>query len=506
MKLRLEFSSGSSSKFWEIVVDGASHTVTYGRIGTAGQSRAKAFADGDAAQAAAETLIAQKRNKGYVDAPGAPAPAASKKATSKKATTKKATTKKATTKKATTKKATTKKATTKKATTKKATTKKATSAGSGDQARFVALCLESVASSESTWRHRGETRSFSVEGGAYREFAFWRLAGEQVGMHVRYGDPTLVDDPRYEPSTARGTSNWLHILPGDHDWEEIERLVIESHTIAQQRGGGHLAAKKLYFPLKKGYEAAAELARPQSLHAGGPAAKILSAEGPAAFRLSLWAAEQVAPLVPKKEKAALDGELERLRGANATYDEITATHSDTERRMYSGYEKLREVSKNLYQQMIEGDSLAVACARGCNETFRDIPGGYSQRALSDAGVAIVSAVQALAEGRGDDAVTDFLVALDERVMIEEFNATCLAKTKQPAPAIAKVLWRGADDKGYPAFWIVRAGERYAFLGKIGRRWGLQEGDLDSVLALVPDALFEAAAMMVYERDDKRAEG
>ncbi|MBW2737145.1 MAG: hypothetical protein JRH20_32595, partial [Deltaproteobacteria bacterium] len=159
------------------------------------------------------------------------------------------------------------------------------------------LCASTPRSRHCTWRHdekKQESQSFSVVGGGHREFAFWKLKGDQIGMHVRFGDPALVEDSRFEPSTARGTSNWMHILPGQHDWQEIETLVKESHTIAQQRGGGHLAVKKLYFPLKKGYETASEAARPQSLHAGGPAAKILSAEGPAAFRLGLWAAEQVA--------------------------------------------------------------------------------------------------------------------------------------------------------------------------------------------------------------------
>ncbi len=62
---RLEFVGGSSSKFWQIIVDGARHRVTYGKIGTDGQSKEKTFADPAAAEAAAEKLVAAKLRKGY---------------------------------------------------------------------------------------------------------------------------------------------------------------------------------------------------------------------------------------------------------------------------------------------------------------------------------------------------------------------------------------------------------------------------------------------------------
>jgi len=123
--------------------------------------------------------------------------------------------------------------------------------------------------------------------------------------------------------------------------------------------------------------------------------------------------------------------------------------------------------------------------------------------LSSISLSITNAVKALAEHGDDATITDFLIEIDERVMIEEFRASCLAKVKETAPTITRVLWRGADAKGYPAFWIAKINDqRHVFLGKVGRRWGLEEGDPDGILALIPDDLFEAAAMMVYERDDK----
>ncbi len=64
---RLEFNDGTSHKFWEIAVEGTSHTVRYGKVGSNGQSKTKSFDSEEQAQAAADKLIAQKRKKGYED-------------------------------------------------------------------------------------------------------------------------------------------------------------------------------------------------------------------------------------------------------------------------------------------------------------------------------------------------------------------------------------------------------------------------------------------------------
>ena len=62
-----EFVSGSSNKFWEISLSGNSFTVRFGRIGTAGQSQTKTFADELKAKREAENLIAEKVKKGYTE-------------------------------------------------------------------------------------------------------------------------------------------------------------------------------------------------------------------------------------------------------------------------------------------------------------------------------------------------------------------------------------------------------------------------------------------------------
>lgn len=62
---RFEFAEGSSSKFWEITQLGIEVTVSFGRIGTQGQSQTRSFNDNVQAERHAERLIKQKLAKGY---------------------------------------------------------------------------------------------------------------------------------------------------------------------------------------------------------------------------------------------------------------------------------------------------------------------------------------------------------------------------------------------------------------------------------------------------------
>lgn len=64
---RFRFKADGSDKFWEIRVDGSSYVVRFGRAATAGQEKDKSFATPEAAQAAADKLIAEKTRKGYVE-------------------------------------------------------------------------------------------------------------------------------------------------------------------------------------------------------------------------------------------------------------------------------------------------------------------------------------------------------------------------------------------------------------------------------------------------------
>jgi predicted DNA-binding WGR domain protein len=73
---RFEFVGGSSAKFWEAGVEGTSFVVAYGRLGTSGQRKAKAFATESEAQRECDKKVAEKLREGYVEvAAGSGAPA-----------------------------------------------------------------------------------------------------------------------------------------------------------------------------------------------------------------------------------------------------------------------------------------------------------------------------------------------------------------------------------------------------------------------------------------------
>jgi len=62
---RYELVEGSSSKFWDIKLDGASFTTTYGRIGTNGTVTLKEWDSEEQAKKEYDKLVAAKVKKGY---------------------------------------------------------------------------------------------------------------------------------------------------------------------------------------------------------------------------------------------------------------------------------------------------------------------------------------------------------------------------------------------------------------------------------------------------------
>ena len=55
-----QYSDAKSHKFWNIDVQGTSFTVTFGKIGTAGQTQTKTFPTPAKAQAEADKLIRRR--------------------------------------------------------------------------------------------------------------------------------------------------------------------------------------------------------------------------------------------------------------------------------------------------------------------------------------------------------------------------------------------------------------------------------------------------------------
>ncbi|MBS2002570.1 MAG: DNA ligase [Cyanobacteria bacterium SZAS LIN-5] len=65
-----EFSEGTSNKFWEVVLQGSSVTVRFGKIGTAGMTKPKSFPTDQAAKKYYDDLIVEKIGKGYCEVGG----------------------------------------------------------------------------------------------------------------------------------------------------------------------------------------------------------------------------------------------------------------------------------------------------------------------------------------------------------------------------------------------------------------------------------------------------
>ncbi len=68
-KRYFEFIDGDSKKFWEIWMDGVTVTTSWGKIGTAGQTKPKPFADEAKAKKEYDKLLAEKTGKGYSEKP-----------------------------------------------------------------------------------------------------------------------------------------------------------------------------------------------------------------------------------------------------------------------------------------------------------------------------------------------------------------------------------------------------------------------------------------------------
>lgn len=94
----LIFSDGSSNKFWTIVLDGSDQTVTFGKVGTVGQTQTKSFNSDEAALKSYDKLVAEKTKKGYVDVSGTGAPAVATPKSSSSVVSKPSTAKKPTSK------------------------------------------------------------------------------------------------------------------------------------------------------------------------------------------------------------------------------------------------------------------------------------------------------------------------------------------------------------------------------------------------------------------------
>ncbi|WP_061206984.1 leucine-rich repeat domain-containing protein [Leptospira santarosai] len=68
MKKYLTYQDEGSNKFWSIDVSGSTFTVTFGKVGSSGQSSVKTFDDEQECLKEAEKLLREKLKKGYLEA------------------------------------------------------------------------------------------------------------------------------------------------------------------------------------------------------------------------------------------------------------------------------------------------------------------------------------------------------------------------------------------------------------------------------------------------------
>jgi len=61
----LEYKDEKTHKFWKIDHYGGGYRVTYGKVGTEGQSKTKEFDSAEEAYKASDKLVASKLKKGY---------------------------------------------------------------------------------------------------------------------------------------------------------------------------------------------------------------------------------------------------------------------------------------------------------------------------------------------------------------------------------------------------------------------------------------------------------
>jgi hypothetical protein len=236
--------------------------------------------------------------------------------------------------------------------------------------------------------------------------------------------------------------NWVYLA--QVDWDAVAGVLAESKRLATMRGGGRKSvAVELYKPLAKGVALLSQ--KPERLHAGGPRAKIFSGERDVAVALARACKE-------------------RMVGIPAGPDDDLPPE-----KLCANMEKAA------------GNAGSQSCMRYATLAVELALGELEKIAPAKASV--------------------FAIELDELILRNELSAAHAHYIKTEPPAFTRVLWRGADAKSFPAFWIARleSGE-YGFLAKLGGRWGWHVSDRDNTFATVPVEMLDAAIEMTVARD------
>jgi hypothetical protein len=341
----------------------------------------------------------------------------------------------------------------------------------------------------------GNIRAFTVGKGAgnTKLFAYLVTTQDERGIHVRSVDLRVLSDPRFVMSrlfaSGRGT-NWVRLkwTGLEPNWAEIQRLVVASHGLVLnlKKKGNRRARGTVYPILQRALDAADESERPTPpYHAGGPMPKL---SGPAALRIALWSAEQVAPLAPADQREEVARVLSFVRYVASERNERVTRGPRGLR--WPPTEQLRDAAATQ-----RGDSRALGAARRAAGGAASLCAGKPDRVWENAALAAERVVQALRERKDHAAVRAYLTALDDRLLVEELGAL------EGDVRVARVLWRGANAQGLPALWLVRLVDgSYRLRRKVGSRFTWLTGSRDDVMASVPDDAFERAVAIAMARE------
>jgi hypothetical protein len=342
---------------------------------------------------------------------------------------------------------------------------------------------------------RGDIRAFRVGRSNTKLFVFLAPTEKDRGLHLRSVDPAVLGDARFEESRvflSAGRTNWVRLkwTPDEPDWEKLTRLLVESHRLTMGKNQGippRSAFGDVYPILGKALAIAGPNERPAPpYHADGPMPKLPATS---ALAVALWSAEQVRSFAPVEHLADIDAALALVRDLLADPPANVATAYQVGR-FRKLYERLRTASATRPK-----DSRALGAAKRAAGAGASLSRGKPDMVWEGAALAAERAVQALQDAAGPQRVRAYLEALDDRILREEIGAL------DGSEKVDRVLWRGANEKGMPALWLVRfEGGGHGLRRKLGARYAWLKGSKDDVLASVPDIDFDRAVKTALVRD------
>lgn len=259
--------------------------------------------------------------------------------------------------------------------------------------------------------------------------------------------------------------------------EELPGLLVASRSAAlyfnpAMLQGEHVAHTHSVFrwALKKVPE---ELQPPPPYHRGGATPRCPAKDQ---VRIALWCAS----LFPEPGQAPITGLVE---------DWLAKTYGPRDPR----YAALTAAAAEA-----RGDTIGIYLARRSAGAARTV--ARSKPDLVSNGVRAAAARTAsalLEEGRD---VTGFLAELDRRIVVAEAADEIAKRSKQPAPVVVDVLWRGRNPRGKLHGVLVSLDDGFGLVAKLHRRWQwIRTDSLEEALATVPEEQFPEAVEACLSR-------